>query len=48
MGETYLTDERLAIQSMARQFAVKEVLPIANELDPVQGEIPMALRTEDG
>jgi alkylation response protein AidB-like acyl-CoA dehydrogenase len=46
MGETYLTDERLAIQSMARQFAVKEVLPIANELDPVQGEIPMALRTE--
>src|SRR3954462_5109054 len=46
MDETYLADERLAIQSMAREFAVKEVLPIANELDPVQGEIPMALRTE--
>ena len=46
MSETYLTDERLAIQSMAREFAVKEVLPIANELDPVQGEIPMALRKE--
>ena len=43
VGDAYLTDERLAIQSMAREFATKEVLPVANELDPVQGQIPMAL-----
>ncbi len=40
----YYTDERQAILESAREFAKKEVLPIANELDPVQGEIPMALR----
>ena len=40
----YLTEERLAIRDAARNFAMKEVLPIANELDPVQGEIPMELR----
>ncbi|WP_009472865.1 acyl-CoA dehydrogenase family protein [Rhodococcus sp. JVH1] len=43
-GAGYLTDERLAIQAMAREFAAKEVLPVANELDPVKGEIPMELR----
>ena len=42
----YLTDERLAIQAMAREFAAKEVLPIANELDPVKGQIPMELRAK--
>lgn len=40
----YLTEERLAIRDVAREFAMKEVLPVANELDPVQGEIPMELR----
>ena len=34
----YHTDERAAIQEMAREFAMKRVLPVANELDPVQGE----------
>src|SRR6185503_17807930 len=33
----YYTDERQAILESAREFAMKEVLPIANELDPVQG-----------
>lgn len=41
---TYLTEERRLIQETARSFAMKEVLPVANELDPVQGDIPMALR----
>ena len=41
---SYMTDERRMIQDSARQFAMKEVLPVANKLDPVEGEIPMSLR----
>ncbi|HMM71708.1 MAG TPA: acyl-CoA dehydrogenase family protein [Rhodocyclaceae bacterium] len=41
---SYLTDERRMIQETAREFAMKEVLPVANELDPVQGDIPLSLR----
>lgn len=48
MTEHYLTDERLMIQDVARDFTMKEVLPVANELDPVQGTIPMALRDKLG
>jgi len=44
----YMTEERLAIQAMAREFAMREVLPVANELDPVNGEIPMSLREKMG
>lgn len=44
----YLAADRLAIQSVAREFALKTVLPIANELDPVKGHIPMSLREEMG
>ena len=40
----YYTDERQAILESARAFAMNEVLPVANRLDPVQGEIPMELR----
>lgn len=40
----FLTEDRLAIQTMAKEFVAKEVLPVANELDPVGGEIPMTLR----
>ena len=40
----YLTKDRLELQSLARDFAMKEVLPIANELDPVSGLIPDELR----
>ena len=45
MSETvYLTDERRMIRDSAREFTAREVLPVANELDPVQGDIPMELR----
>ncbi len=40
----YMTEERRMIQETAREFALNEVLPVANELDPVQGDIPMELR----
>lgn len=40
---SWMTEERLMIQSSARDFAMKEVLPLANRLDPVQGMIPDAL-----
>ncbi len=36
------------IQASAREFAMKEVLPVANRLDPVKGEIPMELRDKMG
>jgi alkylation response protein AidB-like acyl-CoA dehydrogenase len=41
---SYMTEERKLIQRTARDFAMNEVLPAANELDPVQGDIPMELR----
>lgn len=44
MPEPFLTDDRREIAQMAREFTRKEVLPVANELDPVAGEIPMSLR----
>ena len=40
----YLTEERRSIQQVARDFTMNEVLPVANELDPLKGEIPMSLR----
>jgi alkylation response protein AidB-like acyl-CoA dehydrogenase len=39
-----MTDERRMIQETARAFAMAEVLPVANQLDRVQGDIPMELR----
>jgi len=48
MTEPYMTEERLMIQAAAREFTMNEVLPVANELDPVQGEIPMELRRKMG
>jgi alkylation response protein AidB-like acyl-CoA dehydrogenase len=44
----YRTDQRDAIQETARQFAMERILPVANELDPVQGEIPADIRKEMG
>ena len=44
----YLTEERRMIQDVAREFTRREVLPVANELDPVQGHIPMDLRRKLG
>ncbi len=43
MSEGYWTDERRMIQETARDFTTKEVLPVANELDPQQGLIPREL-----
>jgi alkylation response protein AidB-like acyl-CoA dehydrogenase len=48
MTTPYLTEERLMIQAAAREFTMNEVLPVANELDPIQGEIPMDLRRKMG
>jgi alkylation response protein AidB-like acyl-CoA dehydrogenase len=44
----YRTEDRVAIQQLARDFAMNRVLPIANELDPVHGLIPDSLRKEMG
>jgi alkylation response protein AidB-like acyl-CoA dehydrogenase len=35
-----MTEERLMIQESCRTFAMKEVLPVANRLDPEKGDIP--------
>ncbi len=44
----HLTEERQMMQESARDFVAKEILPVANELDPVQGDIPMDLRRKMG
>ncbi|MGH8788285.1 MAG: acyl-CoA dehydrogenase family protein [Cupriavidus necator] len=43
-GLGYMTQERRMIRDAAREFTMKEVLPIANALDGPDGEIPMSLR----
>jgi alkylation response protein AidB-like acyl-CoA dehydrogenase len=37
------TAERERLQEQARRFAMDEVLPVANDLDPQKGEIPASL-----
>ena len=37
------TPEREKLQEQARRFAMDEVLPVADELDPQKGEIPASL-----
>ncbi|MSP66651.1 MAG: acyl-CoA dehydrogenase [Alphaproteobacteria bacterium] len=44
MADDTMTEERRLIQAAAREFARREVLPVANRLDRVQGEMPMELR----
>ena len=44
----YRTDDRVAIQQMARDFAMNKVFPVANELDPEHGMIPESLRKQMG
>ena len=39
----YLTEERIMLRDAAREFALKEVLPVANRLDPEKGDIPPEL-----
>lgn len=43
---SYLTPERLEFQHLAREFTHREVLPLANLLDPVDGQIPHELRNK--
>jgi alkylation response protein AidB-like acyl-CoA dehydrogenase len=45
---SYRTDDRVGIQELARDFAMRQVLPIANELDPEHGLIPRELRDTMG
>src|SRR5688572_16326103 len=40
LPDPWRTDERVSIQAEARRFAMEEVLPLANELDPQKAEIP--------
>jgi alkylation response protein AidB-like acyl-CoA dehydrogenase len=40
----FMTKEREMIREVAREFTINEVLPVANELDPIQGDIPIGLR----
>lgn len=43
MATGYLTPERRMIRDLAREFAMNEVLPVANRLDPEKGDIPREL-----
>lgn len=36
----FMTEEREGIQQLAREFAHDVVLPLANELDPIEGQFP--------
>jgi alkylation response protein AidB-like acyl-CoA dehydrogenase len=38
--DPWRSDRRLEVQAEARRFAMEEVLPLANKLDPQKGEIP--------
>jgi len=40
---TILSEDQLMLQEAARKFALREVLPVANALDPERGDIPAAL-----
>ncbi len=42
-SQGYLTPERIMMRDVARQFVRDEVLPAANRLDPVKGDIPREL-----
>ena len=44
----YLTEERLMIQEVARDFTRREVTPLANELDPIQADMPEDLLRKMG
>jgi alkylation response protein AidB-like acyl-CoA dehydrogenase len=39
----YLTPERIMMRDVARQFVRDEVLPAANRLDPIKGDMPREL-----
>ncbi|WP_072805982.1 acyl-CoA dehydrogenase family protein [Rhodococcoides yunnanense] len=39
-----MTEDRVQLRALAREFTAKEVLPLANELDPEKGVMPDSLR----
>ena len=39
----YMTEERRMLQEAAREFAMNEVLPLANKLDPERADMPRSL-----
>lgn len=39
----YMTEERIMIRDLAREFTREEVTPVANKLDPEKGDIPPEL-----
>ena len=43
MSQGYMTDERRLILATAREFTDREVLPVANRLDPEKADIPRDL-----
>ena len=43
MDKGHWTEERRMMQAQARDFTAKEVLPVANALDPEKGEMPREL-----
>lgn len=47
-SEGYLTPERIMMRDVAREFVRDEVLPAANRLDPVKGDIPAELIAKMG
>ena len=43
LGGGYLTPERIMMRDMARKFALEQVAPIANRLDPEKADMPREL-----
>ena len=44
----YMTPERIMIRDLARDFVQREVLPAANRLDPIRGDMPLELIEQMG
>ena len=44
----YMTPERVMIRDLARDFVQREVLPAANRLDPIRGDMPLELIEQMG
>ena len=47
-GKGYMTEERIMIRDTARDFVREVVLPTANRLDPIKGDMPPELITQMG
>ena len=47
-GGGYMTPERVMMRDLARDFVQREVLPAANRLDPIKGDMPRELIEQMG